>query len=270
MSELRICVVGCAGRMGRTLVREVLEAPDCALSGGTEQPGHEAIGRDLGEVTGFGRLNLPITDDPLPLFADSDAVLDFTTPKATLLHAELAAQARLVHVIGTTGLAAEDMEALKAAARHATIVQAENMSLGVNLLAQLTRRIAAALGEDFDVEILEMHHRHKADAPSGTALMLGRAAAEGRGVALDEVAERGRDGWTGPRQSGRIGFAVLRGGSVVGEHTVLFAGPDEVVEIGHRASDRAIFARGAIRAARWGRGKGPGLFSMAHVLGFAD
>jgi 4-hydroxy-tetrahydrodipicolinate reductase len=172
-----------------------------------------------------------------------------------------------VHVIGTTGLSEADEAAVKAAARHAGIVKAGNMSLGVNLLVALTRRVAEALDDDFDIEVVEMHHKHKIDAPSGTALMLGAAAAEGRRVDLGSASVRVRDGHTGARKKGAIGFASLRGGNVVGEHSVVFAGEGERIELTHRATDRGIFARGAVKAALWARGKGPGLFSMADVLG---
>jgi 4-hydroxy-tetrahydrodipicolinate reductase len=196
-------------------------------------------------------------------------VLDFTAPGATTAFAELAAQARIVHVVGTTGLSPDDMAKLKAAGRHAVIVQSGNMSLGVNLLAVLVRQAAKSLDADFDIEVVEMHHRHKVDAPSGTALLLGRAAAEGRGVDLEGHSVRSRDGHTGARKRGDIGFATLRGGSVVGEHSVLLAGEGEVIELAHRATDRAIFARGAVKAALWGRGRKPGLYSMADVLGLS-
>jgi 4-hydroxy-tetrahydrodipicolinate reductase len=267
MTEMRIAVMGAAGRMGRELVRAVHATPGCILAGGTERPGAAALGLDLGEVAGIGPVGVKITDDPLELFAGSDAALDFTSPKATVEFAALAANARIVHVIGTTGLDADDEAALAAAARHATIVKSGNMSLGVNLLVALTRRVAQALDADYDVEIIEMHHRHKVDAPSGTALMLGEAAAQGRNVPLADHSVRVRDGAIGPRRAGNIGFATLRGGNVVGEHTVIFAGEGERIELTHRATDRGIFARGAVKAALWGRGKGPGLFSMADVLG---
>jgi 4-hydroxy-tetrahydrodipicolinate reductase len=267
MNEMRIAVMGAAGRMGRELVRAVHETPGCVVAGGTERPGARALGLDVGEVAGIGPLGAKITDDPLELFAASDAALDFTSPEATVEFAALAANARIVHVIGTTGLDEADEAALAAAARHATIVKSGNMSLGVNLLVALTRRIAQALDADFDIEIVEMHHRHKVDAPSGTALMLGEAAAQGRDVALGEHSARARDGAVGPRRRGDIGFASLRGGNVVGEHTVIFAGEGERIELTHRATDRGIFARGAVKAALWGRGKGPGLFSMSDVLG---
>jgi 4-hydroxy-tetrahydrodipicolinate reductase len=253
--------------MGRELVRTVHGRPDCVVAGALEQAGSIALGQDVGLLAGLGRLGVTIADDPLEIFTKVDAILDFTTPKASLEFAELAAQARIVHVLGTTGLKAEDYSKINAAARHATIITAGNMSLGVNLLTALTRKVAEALDPDFDIEVIEIHHRHKVDAPSGTALMLGKAAADGRGVDLDKVSARGRDGHTGERRRGDIGFASLRGGSVVGEHSVIFAADGEIVELTHRAFDRGIFARGAVKAALWGRGKGPGLFSMMDVLG---
>jgi 4-hydroxy-tetrahydrodipicolinate reductase len=221
----------------------------------------------MGTVAGLDPLGVVITDDPLPLFAHINGVLDFTSPASTVAFAGLAAQARIVHVIGTTGFSDDDLAKLDAAARHATIVKAGNMSMGVNLLAALTERVAATLGPEFDIEILEMHHRHKRDAPSGTSLMLGAAAAKGREVSLAEKSVTTRDGDTGPRRDGDIGFAALRGGDVVGEHTVIFAGPGERIELAHIASDRGIFANGAVKAALWAKGKPPGLYSMADVLG---
>jgi 4-hydroxy-tetrahydrodipicolinate reductase len=267
MSDMRIAVLGAAGRMGQALTRALAETEGCEIAGGLETKGSPAVGQDLGEVAGLGPLGVAITNDPLPLFAAVDGVLDFTLPKATVAFAGLAAQARIVHVIGTTGFSDDDLAALEAAARHATIVKAGNMSMGVNLLAALTARVAEILGPEFDIEILEMHHRHKRDAPSGTSLMLGDAAARGRAVSLAEKSVRTRDGDTGPRREGDIGFAALRGGDVVGEHRVIFAGPGERIELAHIASDRGIFARGAVRAALWARGKPPGLYSMADVLG---
>lgn len=267
MSDMRIAIMGAAGRMGRVLTKIVHEREGCAVAGGSEGADTPAVGADIGDLAGVGPLGIAITDKPLELFANCDAVLDFTAPAASLEFAALAAQARIVHVLGTTGFSAEDEEKLQAAGRHATIVKAGNMSLGVNLLTALTRQVAAALDENFDVEIVEMHHRHKVDAPSGTALMLGEAAAEGREIPLSEHSARGRDGQTGPRRTGDIGFAALRGGSVVGDHTVVFAGEGERIELTHRAEDRAIFARGAVTAALWGRGKPPGIYSMIDVLG---
>jgi 4-hydroxy-tetrahydrodipicolinate reductase len=267
MSDMKIAVLGAAGRMGQALTRVLVETPGCVVAGGIEAKGSPYVGGDLGEVAGLEPLGVAITDDPLPVFAHVDGVLDFTTPASTLAFATLSAQSRIVHVIGTTGFSPADEAKLEAAARHATIVKAGNMSQGVNLLAVLTARVAAALGPEFDIEILEMHHRHKRDAPSGTSLMLGRAAADARGVSLEERSVRARDGETGPRREGDIGFAALRGGDMVGEHRVIFAGPGERIELAHIATDRGIFARGAVKAALWARGKGPGLFSMKDVLG---
>jgi len=267
MSEMRLVVVGATGRMGRMLIRAVAETEGCRLVGAIGREGSHALGQDAGVLAGLAPLGVSVTADPLPVFAKADGVLDFTSPAATVSFASLAAQARIVHVIGTTGLQDEDFTKLEAAARHARIVQSGNMSLGVNLLAGLVRKVAATLGEDFDIEVLEMHHRMKVDAPSGTALLLGEAAAEGRKVSLKERSVRSRDGHTGARNPGDIGFATLRGGSVVGEHSVIFAGQGERLELSHRAEDRSIFARGAVKAALWGFDKKPGYYTMADVLG---
>ena len=262
-----IAVLGAAGRMGRMLVQAVLDEPRAHLSGATVREGHPWTGRDLGEAMGGPALGVIVVDDPVEVFAVSQAALDFTTPGTTLLHAELAAQARLAHVVGTTGLARGDLEMLATAARHAPIIRSGNMSLGLNLLAVLTRQVAEALGLEYDIEIVEMHHRHKVDAPSGTALMLGEAAAAGRRVNLADAGVRSRDGHTGTRPDGAIGFATLRGGDVIGDHQALFAGPGEIVTLGHRATDRGVFARGAVRAALWGQDQEPGLYDMTDVLG---
>ncbi|MEO1493155.1 MAG: 4-hydroxy-tetrahydrodipicolinate reductase [Pseudomonadota bacterium] len=266
---ISVAVVGCSGRMGQMLIRAVDERDDCQLIGVTERAGHDWIGGDLGEAMGGAARGLAVSDDPLEVFAQAQAVLDFTLPDPTVEHAALAAQARLVHVIGTTGFEAAHLEKLSAAARHATIVRAGNMSLGVNLLTVLTRQVAAALDADFDIEIVETHHNQKVDAPSGTALMLGEAAAEGRDVSLSDVSDRGRDGITGARKRGDIGFTALRGGDVVGEHDVIFAGAGERIVLRHIATDRMLFARGALKAAVWGQGKGPGEYSMIDVLGLS-
>ena len=267
MTDMRLIVVGAAGRMGRTLVRVIAETPGVTLAGAIERAGAPETGDDSGALAGLKPNGVPIVADPLPVFANADGVLDFTVPAATLGFAELAAQARIVHVIGTTGLSADDETKIAAAARHAVVVKSGNMSLGVNLLASLVRQAAKALDADFDIEVLEMHHRHKVDAPSGTALMLGRAAAEGRNIDLSQHAVRVRDGHTGARNRGAIGFATLRGGSVVGEHSVIFAGEGETIELTHKASDRALFARGAVKAALWGRDRKPGLYALSDVLG---
>lgn len=264
---MKIAVMGVAGRMGQELVRAVKETSGCTIVGAIEKPGSPALGADVGVLAGVGALGVPVTADAIDVIAKCEAILDFTTPKSTVEFAGLAANARAVHVIGTTGLSEADELQIAAAARHAPIVKAGNMSLGVNLLVALTRRIAEALDEDFDIEIVEMHHKDKIDAPSGTALMLGAAAAEGRGLDLARHSIRARDGVTGPRPRGDIGFASLRGGSVVGEHKIIFAGPGERIELTHVASDRTVFARGAVKAALWGLGKAPGLYSMSDVLG---
>ncbi|MSP83212.1 MAG: 4-hydroxy-tetrahydrodipicolinate reductase [Alphaproteobacteria bacterium] len=264
---VRVGIVGCLGRMGQALAREVYGAEGCALAGGTEAAGHAGLGRDLGDAAGLGSLGLAVGADAAALFRAADVVLDFTAPAATVAHAEIAGTLGKALIAGTTGLSAEQEARIKAAAGRAAIVRAANFSLGVNVLLAVTERVAAALDPAYDIEIVEMHHRHKVDAPSGTALALGQAAAKGRGVRLAEVAERGRDGVTGARKTGAIGFAALRGGDVAGEHTVMFAADGERVELTHKAGTRQIFARGAVRAALWVAGKPPGLYSMIDVLG---
>jgi len=262
-----VVVTGVAGRMGRMLVRTVLASGKARLVGAVERPGHGWIGRDIGEAMDGGALGLTVTDDPLDPFAKAQAVLDFTSPAATVEFSRIAAQARSVHVIGTTGLSPDDLKAIGAAARHTVVVRAGNMSLGVNLLVKLTRIAATVLDEDFDIEVIEAHHGAKVDVPSGTALMLGQAAAEGRGVSLDAVADRGRDGMTGARTRGDIGFSAIRGGDIVGEHDVLFAGRGERIVLRHAASDRDLFAKGALKAALWGQDRKPGEYDMMDVLG---
>jgi len=262
-----IVVTGVAGRMGRMLAKTVLESDRARLVGAVERKDHGWIGEDLGELLGGGAVGVAVTDDPLEPFARARAVLDFTSPAATVAFSRIAAQARAVHVIGTTGLSSDDLEAIGAAAAHAVIVRAGNMSFGVNLLARLTRMAATVLDEDFDIEVIEAHHGAKADAPSGTALMLGQAAAEGRRVSLEDVADRGRDGITGARRRGDIGFSSIRGGDIVGEHDVLFAGQGERIVLRHVASDRGLFARGALKAALWGLDRKPGEYDMMDVLG---
>ena len=264
---MRLAIAGAAGRMGRVLTRIVNETPGAEVAGGIEPKGSPHVGADMGVLAGVGPFDVTITDDPLSLFTRIDGIIDFTVPQATLALAELSAQARIVHVIGTTGIGEDGEAKIRAAARHARIIKSGNMSLGVNLLAVMVKKVAAALGEDFDIEVLEMHHKHKIDAPSGTALLLGQAAAEGRGIDLRSRSVRSRDGHTGARPVGDIGFATLRGGSVVGEHTVMFAGPAERIELTHKAESRDIFARGAVRAALWGMDRKPGLYSMTDVLG---
>jgi 4-hydroxy-tetrahydrodipicolinate reductase len=265
--RMNIGVIGCSGRMGQMLVRTILATDGCAVAGGTEAPGSGAIGQDVGAVAGVKPLGLAVGKDTAALIAAADAVLEFTTPKASLEHAALSAAAGKPHILGTTGLDPDQVAALRRHAERAPIVWAPNMSLGVNVLLGLVRQVAEALDPGWDIEVVEMHHRMKVDAPSGTALALGRAAAEGRGVALEKAARRARDGIVGARPKGEIGFATLRGGDVVGEHTVIFAAEGERVEITHKATARDIFARGAVRAALWANGKPPGLYAMKDVLG---
>ncbi len=262
-----IVVTGASGRMGQMLVRSIVASDKARLVGCVERAGHPWVGQDIGTCMGGAALGVAVTDDALEAFARAQAVIDFTAPDATVEFAALAAQARAVHVIGTTGLEVAHLAKIDAAARHAVVVRAGNMSLGVNLLVRLTQKIAAALDEDWDVEIVEAHHRMKVDAPSGTALMLGQAAAEGRGVALEAAMDSGRHGLTGARKRGSIGFAAVRGGDIVGEHDVIFAADGERVVLRHVATDRAIFARGALRAALWGQGQKPGQYDMMDVLG---
>lgn len=264
---MRIGIVGGGGRMGQMLIRQVLATDGATLAGATERSGSPATGRDLGTLVGADPLGVAVTDDAVALFAASDVVIDFTAPAATLAHADLAAAHGTALIVGTTGLSADDHAKLAVAATRAPLVVAANFSLGVTLLAGLVRKVAATLGPDWDIEIVEMHHRHKVDAPSGTALALGQAAAAGRGVDLAAVKDAVRDGHTGARTPGDIGFATLRGGDVVGDHTVMFATDAERLELTHKAGSRAIFARGAVRAALWAGGRAPGLYSMDDVLG---
>jgi len=253
--------------MGQALTRQVTATEGCTVVAATEVPEHPALGRDCGALAGIEPLGVAVGDDPQAMFRAADAVLDFTLPGAAARHAELAAAEGTMLVVGTTGLGAEEQAALEAAAATVAVVQAPNMSLAVNLLFRLTEQVAGLLDEDYDIEIVEMHHRHKIDAPSGTALGLGRAAARARGVAFDEVAARGRDGVTGARRRGEIGLAALRGGDVTGEHSVIFAADGERLELAVRSSNRQTYARGAVQAARWAEGRGPGLYRMADVLG---
>jgi len=270
MSDMRLIVAGAGGRMGRTLIQAITAADGAVVAGAVDAPASAAVGRDAGELAGLGRNGITVTTDVTALLASADALVDFTVPAASVIHAEIVARAGKILVLGTTGFSGENETLIAEAAKRAVVVKAGNFSMGVNLLAALTRRVAATLGEDFDIEIVEMHHNKKIDAPSGTALMLGRAAADGRGVNLAQRSIRGRDGETGARNKGDIGFASLRGGTVVGDHSVIFAGTAERIELTHKAEDRIIFARGAVHAALWARGQRPGLYSMADVLGLGD
>ncbi|MEL6225638.1 MAG: 4-hydroxy-tetrahydrodipicolinate reductase [Pseudomonadota bacterium] len=270
MSELRICVVGASGYMGRELVKAALARTGATLVAAVERQGAADIGSDAAVIAGLPATGVLITDDAEAAISSADAVLDFTVPDATTAFAKLAARHAVAHIIGTTGFDEAHETAIAEAATDIPIVKAGNMSLGVNLLMALTKRVAQALDEDYDIEILEMHHRRKVDAPSGTALMLGDAAAEGRGISLKERGVLSREGQTGARSRGDIGFATLRGGSVIGEHDVVFASDAERVVLRHVATDRGIFARGAVAAALWARGKDPGLYSMLDVLGLGE
>jgi 4-hydroxy-tetrahydrodipicolinate reductase len=267
---MRIAVLGCAGRMGRVNVGCILDDAELELVAGVQRPGHEALGRDLASLIGRPAIGVPVTDDVNAALAAADAAIDFTTPEASVAFARAAADAGTALVVGTTGLEAEHEAAIAEAARRVPVVAAPNMSRGVTLLNALVELVAGTLDDSFDVEIVELHHKRKVDAPSGTALGLAAAAAKGRGVRLADAIERARDGLTGARTAGRIGVAALRGGDAVGEHTVYFAGPGERLELVHRASDRSIFGRGAVAAARWTRGRAPGLYSMVDVLGLGD
>jgi 4-hydroxy-tetrahydrodipicolinate reductase len=267
MSDMRLIVAGAGGRMGRTLIRALAETEGATLVGALEAPGSELLGQDSGVLAGLAPNGIPLSADLWTLSKDADGILDFTVPAATIANVAIAAERGIVHVIGTTGLSASDNAVIKSVTQRAIVVQSGNMSLGVNLLAALVKQVAKSLDDDFDIEILEMHHRAKIDAPSGTAYLLGQAAAEGRGIALDGKSVRSRDGYTGARNRGDIGFATLRGGTVTGDHSVIFSGPYERIELTHRAEDRMIFARGAIKAACWARGRKPGHYSMADVLG---
>jgi 4-hydroxy-tetrahydrodipicolinate reductase len=270
MADMRLIVAGAGGRMGRALTRAIADTPGAVLTGALEAPGSELLGKDAGTLAGLPENGIKLSADLWSLSANADGILDFTVPGATIANVAIAAQRGLVHVIGTTGLSASDDAVIKSVTSRAIVVKSGNMSLGVNLLAALVKRVAQSLDDGFDIEILEMHHKAKIDAPSGTALLLGEAAAQGRRIALDQYSARGRDGVTGARKAGDIGFASLRGGTVTGDHSVIFAGPYERIELSHRAEDRMIFANGALKAAMWAHGKKPGLYSMADVLGLSD
>ena len=270
MPDIRLIVAGAGGRMGRTLVKAIAETPGLMLAGATEGEGSPLLGQDSGALAGLPPNRVVVTSEVRPLTLAADAIIDFTVPAATVRLAALAAETHLAHIIGTTGMSAADDAKVAEAAKKTAIMKSGNMSLGVNLLAVMTRKVAQALDEEFDIEILEMHHNKKIDAPSGTALLLGEAAAAGRKIDLAAHSARGRDGHTGARKAGDIGFAVLRGGTVAGEHHVIFAGHDERIELSHKATDRMIFARGALKAAKWCQGRAPGLYSMLDVLGLKD
>lgn len=267
MSRNSILVAGAGGRMGKTVVAEVLRTPGAVLAGGFERPDGPDIGKDIGVLAGLDAIGLTVESSAGPGLRRAGALIDFTVPGASLANAEAAAAAGVAHVIGTTGFSDQDEQALARAAEKTAIVKSGNMSLGVNLLSALVEDAARRLDENFDIEIFEAHHRAKTDAPSGTALMLGEAAARGRGVALGERSVGAEHGRAGARKPGDIGFSVSRGGGVVGEHRVSFAALEEVITLSHSAIDRALFARGAVAAARWALDQPPGLYSMRDVLG---
>jgi 4-hydroxy-tetrahydrodipicolinate reductase len=270
MADMRLIVAGAGGRMGRALTRVIADTPGAVLTGGLEAPGSELLGKDAGILAGLPANGIKLSADLWALSADADGILDFTVPGATIANVAIAAQRGIVHVIGTTGLSASDEAVIRSVSSQAVVVKSGNMSLGVNLLAALVKRAAQSLDANFDIEILEMHHRSKIDAPSGTALMLGEAAAAGRAIALEKHSARGRDGVTGARRTGDIGFASLRGGTAAGDHSVIFAGQNERLILSHHAEDRVLFAHGALKAALWAHGKPPGFYSMADVLGLSD
>ncbi len=267
LMTLKIAIAGAAGRMGRELARIVNETKGCQLSGGLEAPGSPHVGADYGELMGIGKIGIIISDNPENVLADCDVIIDFTIAPATMALVKLTSTMKKIHVIGTTGISADEDAEIRVAALNTVIMKTGNYSLGVNMLAALVKKAAAALGEEFDIEILEMHHRNKVDAPSGTAYLLGKAAADGRAISLKDKSVRVRDGITGARNFGDIGFATLRGGSVVGDHTVIFAGGGERLELRHVAENRELFARGAVKAALWCGTQKPGLYNMFDVLG---
>lgn len=268
-APIRLLIAGAGGRMGQAVMRAARLHPRFAITGALEAQDHASQGADIGTLTGEAPTGVVIAHDPLPLVLEASAIIDFTTPASSVALAALAAQARIAHICGTTGMGEGDLDRLRAAARHAPIVCSGNMSLGVTLLSKLVEEAARALGDHFDLEIVEMHHRHKVDAPSGTALLLGEAAARGRDQPLSCLRTPAREGHTGPRKGGSIGFAALRGGTVVGEHSVILAGPSERITLSHSAEDRGVFAEGALAAALWAQGKRPGLYTMRDVLGLS-
>jgi len=266
---LRVAVLGAAGRMGRAVLGCLLESDDLKLTGAVTEPKDRLLGHDAGELIGAAALGVPLSDDPRQGLHGAQVAVDFTLPTATEANLRASVENGSALVIGTTGLEERQLKAIERAAHEITIVYARNMSVGVNVFMNLVGRAAKALGDGYDVEILEAHHRHKVDAPSGTALALGEQIAAARGRPLADLAVYAREGRVGPRVPGTIGFSVIRGGSIVGEHTVRFIGAEEQVELVHVAQDRKTFARGALRAARWAAGRAPGLYSMTDVLDLA-
>lgn len=264
---MKIGIIGAAGRMGRVLVQEVLANPACTLSGGCDRAESPFINKDLGILAGGEPCGITLHSDLEGLIKNSDGVIDFTSPEASLATAALTAKYKVVHVIGTTGLTDKQHTELQKFSKETPIVWSSNMSIGVTILNALTEQAARILGEGYDIEILEMHHRHKKDSPSGTAITLGKAAAKGRNLDFNKVARYSREGIVGERPADEIGFATLRGGSVIGDHTVIFASDEDRIELTHKSSSRHIYAKGAVRACLWANGKKPGLYSIKDVLG---
>ena len=268
MTDLKIVISGAGGRMGAANIATIVNSKNVVLHGAIDKKDSPKIGLDAGLSSGISPLNISITDDIDLALKNADAIIDFSSPSNSVILAKKAAEKKLIHIIGTTGFSIKEEEELKIAATNgAIIVKSGNMSLGINLLASLVKKAAKILDEDFDIEIVEMHHRYKVDAPSGTALLLGEAAADGRDIDLEKNSTRSRDGIIGEREKGTIGFATLRGGAVVGEHSVVFAGSSERIELTHKAENRSLFANGAIKAALWAKDKKAGLYSMQNVLG---
>lgn len=263
---MKIGIIGCAGRMGRVLIKTVLSNPESTLAGGIERVESPFLHKDLGELVGENPVGIKVTSDVEALFQSSDAVIDFTAPESSLAAAALAAKHKKIHVIGTTGMTGAQHQKLAEYAKSTAIIWSSNMSIGVAILNTLVEQVAEWLPNDYDIEILEMHHRHKKDAPSGTAITLGEAAARGRQVKLADVACYAREGITGERPTGEIGFATLRGGGVIGDHTVIFASEEDRIELTHKSSSRDIYAKGALRACLWAQGKKPGLYTIRDVL----
>lgn len=263
----RIAVAGVNGRMGRVLVEATVQNPDATLGAALVRPGSQLVGQDAGQLAGVGALNCAIQDELARVYPDFDVLIDFTSIEATLANLAVCRAHGRAIVIGTTGFSPEQKAMLADAARDIPVVFAPNMSIGVNVLLGVVAQTARLLGEGYDAEIIEAHHRHKVDAPSGTALRLGEAVAEAYGRDLAQVAVYGREGHTGARDPQTIGFATVRGGDVVGDHTVLFAGIGERVELTHKASSRMTFAQGAVRAATWLQNQPAGLYDMQDVLG---
>ncbi len=266
---MKVAVLGASGRMGQAVLRCLVESEDLDVAGALTESSDPALGRDAGEASGLAPLGVVLTDDRAQGLHEAHVAIDFTLPSATEANVRACVESGTALVVGTTGLELKHLKAMEAAGSQIPLVYGRNMSVAMNVFMDVVARAAKALGEEYDVEITEAHHRQKVDAPSGTALALGERIAEARGRSLQELAVYERRGQTGPRVPNTIGFSVIRAGDIVGEHTVLFAGPDERMELVHRAADRTSFARGALVAARWAAGRAPGFYSMADVLGLS-